>query len=116
MAGTAPHHAPSAANAGACRREEPRLNAAAHPPITMYTTAICPYCISAKHFLKSKGLTWSEVRIDTDPAERQRMVDRTGRTSVPQIFVGDVHVGGFDDMMAMHRAGQFEPLLAGGAA
>ena len=85
-------------------------------PITLYTTAICPYCISAKNFLKSKGLSWTEVRIDTDPAERSRMVERAGRTSVPQIFVGDVHVGGFDDMMAMHRAGQFEPLLAGGAA
>ena len=92
------------------------MNAATHPPITMYTTAICPYCLSAKNFLKSKGLAWDEVRIDTDPAERQRMVDRTGRTSVPQIFVGDVHVGGFDDMMVLHRAGKFEPLLAGGAA
>lgn len=85
-------------------------------PITLYTTAICPYCISAKHFLKSKGLSWTEVRIDTDPAERSRMVERAGRTSVPQIFVGDVHVGGFDDMMALHRAGRFEPLVAGEGA
>jgi glutaredoxin 3 len=85
-------------------------------PITLYTTAICPYCISAKHFLKSKGLSWTEVRIDTDPAERSRMVERAGRTSVPQIFVGDVHVGGFDDMMALHRAGRFEPLVAGDGA
>lgn len=86
------------------------------PPITLYTTAICPYCLSAKNFLKSKGLSWTEVRIDTDPAERSRMVERAGRTSVPQIFVGDVHVGGFDDMMALHRAGKFEPLLSGDGA
>lgn len=82
-------------------------------PITLYTTLICPYCVAAKTFLKSKGLSWSEIRIDTDSAERERMIARAKRTSVPQIFVGDVHVGGFDDMMALHRAGKFEPLLAG---
>jgi glutaredoxin 3 len=87
-----------------------------HAPITIYTTAICPYCISAKNFLKGKGLRWTELRIDTDPAERERMVALTKRTSVPQIFVGDVHVGGFDDMMAMHRAGRLEPLLHGEGA
>lgn len=81
------------------------------PTITLYSTAICPYCVAAKNFLKSKGLQWQEVRIDTDPDERQRMQQRTRRTSVPQIFVGDVHVGGYDDMMALHRAGKFEPLL-----
>ncbi len=79
----------------------------------IYTSAICPYCISAKNFLKSKGLSWSEVRIDTDPAERERMMARTKRTSVPQIFVGDVHVGGFDDLVALDRAGRLDPLLAG---
>ncbi len=82
-------------------------------PITMYTTLICPYCVAAKNFLKSKGLSWTEVRIDSDAAERERMIARAKRTSVPQIFVGDVHVGGFDDMMALHRAGKFEPLLSG---
>jgi glutaredoxin 3 len=82
-------------------------------PITLYSSAICPYCMAAKNFLKSKGLTWSEVRIDLDPSERERMIARAKRTSVPQIFVGDVHVGGFDDMMALHRAGKFEPLLVG---
>jgi glutaredoxin 3 len=81
-------------------------------PITMYTTLICPYCVAAKNFLKSKGLSWTEVRVDSDAAERQRMIARAKRTSVPQIFVGDVHVGGFDDMMALHRAGKFEPLLS----
>lgn len=83
-------------------------------PIVIYTSAICPYCVSAKNFLKSKGLSWSEIRIDIDPAERERMMARAKRTSVPQIFVGDVHVGGFDDMMALHRAGKFEPLLLNG--
>ena len=82
-------------------------------PITLYTTLICPYCVAAKNFLKSKGLAWTEVRIDTDPAEREAMIARANRTSVPQIFVGDTHVGGFDDMMALHRAGKFEPLVAG---
>ena len=84
-----------------------------NPEITLYTSAVCGYCVAAKNFLKSKGLEWSEVRIDTDPAQRERMMALTRRTSVPQIFVGDTHVGGYDDMMALHRAGKFEPLLAG---
>jgi glutaredoxin 3 len=83
------------------------------PKITLYSTAICPYCVAAKNFLKSKGQSWTEVRIDLDPAEREKMVALARRTSVPQIFVGDVHVGGYDDMMALHRAGKLEPLLAG---
>ena len=86
-----------------------------HPIITIYSTAICPYCVAAKNFLKSKGLAWNEVRIDTAPGEREKMVERTRRTSVPQIFVGETHVGGYDDMMALHRAGKFEPLLAASA-
>ncbi len=88
----------------------------ASPRITLYTSAVCAYCVAAKNFLRSKGLEWTEVRIDTDPAERERMVALAGRTSVPQIFVGDTHVGGYDDMMAMHRAGDFEPLLEGKGA
>jgi glutaredoxin 3 len=75
---------------------------------------MCGYCVAAKNFLKSKGLAWNEVRIDLEPAERERMVARARRTSVPQIFVGDTHVGGYDDLMALHRAGKLEPLLAGG--
>ena len=86
------------------------------PVITLYSSAICPYCVMAKNFLKSKGLAWTEVRIDTDPVAREAMVAKARRTSVPQIFVGDVHVGGYDDMMALHRAGKFEPLLGGEAA
>ncbi|HBK46165.1 MAG TPA: glutaredoxin 3 [Xanthomonadaceae bacterium] len=91
------------------------VEAVSGPPITLYSTAICPYCVAAKNFLKSKGRSWTEVRIDLDPAEREKMVALARRTSVPQIFVGDVHVGGYDDMMALHRAGRLEPLLAGEA-
>lgn len=85
------------------------------PEVVIYSTAVCPYCVAAKNFLKSRGIPWREVRIDMDPAERERMLQRTRRTSVPQIFVGQTHVGGFDDMMALHRDGRLEPLLAGDA-
>ena len=81
------------------------------PVITLYTSASCGYCVAAKNFLKSRGLAWKEVRIDLDAGERERMVALARRTSVPQIFVGQTHVGGYDDMMAMHRAGQLVPLL-----
>ena len=86
------------------------------PRILMYTTAVCPYCVAAKNFFKSKGWDWDEVRVDSDPAEREKMITRARRTSVPQIFVGDTHVGGYDDMIALHRAGKLEPLLAGADA
>lgn len=84
--------------------------------IVIYTTAVCPYCVAAKNFLQSKGQTWSEVRVDLDPGERQKMVAITGRTSVPQIFINDTHVGGYDDMIALHRKGGLEPLLEGGSS
>jgi len=86
------------------------------PAITVYTSAICGYCSAAKNFLKSKGLQWTEVRIDLDSAERERMLARARRTSVPQIFIGETHVGGYDDLMALHRAGRLDALLAGDAA
>jgi glutaredoxin 3 len=79
--------------------------------IVMYTTAVCPYCVAAKNFLKSRGASWDEVRVDLDFARRREMTDRTGRTSVPQIFIGETHVGGFDDMVALDRAGGLKPLL-----
>lgn len=82
------------------------------PEITVYTSAICAYCVAAKNFLKSKGLSWNEVRIDMDPSQREKMMALTRRSSVPQIFIGQTHVGGYDDMMALHRAGKLEPLLA----
>jgi glutaredoxin 3 len=86
------------------------------PAITLYTTAICPYCGAAKHRLQRNGRDWTEVRLDTDPAEREKMVARTHRTSVPQIFIGETHVGGYDDLIALHRAGKLEPLLEGADA
>ncbi len=86
------------------------------PQITLYTSAVCSYCVAAKNFLKSKGQTWAEVRIDTDPAAREKMMALAKRTSVPQIFVGETHIGGYDDMMALHREGKLEPLLAGSGA
>ncbi|MGH8062331.1 MAG: glutaredoxin 3 [Pseudoxanthomonas sp.] len=88
---------------------------AGKPEIILYTTAICPYCVAAKNFLKSKGQSWTEVRIDTDPAAREKMMASTRRSSVPQIFIGQTHVGGYDDMVALHRAGKLEPLFAGQA-
>lgn len=89
---------------------EPALSAS---NILIYTTAVCPYCVAAKNFLKSKGQSWTEVRVDLDPTERQKMVALTRRTSVPQIFIGDTHVGGYDDMIALHRQGGLDPLLGG---
>ena len=79
--------------------------------IVIYTTAVCPYCVAAKNFLQSKGQTWEEVRVDTHPEIRRKMTEMTGRTSVPQIFINDTHVGGYDDMIALHRKGGLEPLL-----
>jgi glutaredoxin 3 len=80
----------------------------------MYTTAMCPYCVAAKNFLKSRGATWCEVRVDVDAAERAAMWEKTRRSSVPQIFIGDVHVGGYDDLVALDRKGGLKPLLEGG--
>jgi glutaredoxin 3 len=79
--------------------------------VLMYTTAICPYCVAAKNFLKQRGASWTEVRVDTDFARRQEMLERSRRTSVPQIFIGDTHVGGYDDLVALDRAGGLKPLL-----
>lgn len=81
------------------------------PEVLMYTTAICPYCVAAKNFLKSRHLGYTEVRIDTDPRRRDEMLARTKRSSVPQIFIGDTHVGGYDDLVAMDRAGALKTLL-----
>ncbi len=83
----------------------------AQPPIVIYTSAICGYCVAAKNFLRSRDLQWEEVRIDLDPVERERMVARTRRTSVPQIFIGATHVGGCDDLYALDRAGRLDPML-----
>lgn len=81
-------------------------------PVKMYTTAVCPYCIRAKQFLKSKGVEQiDEIRVDADPAARATMMQITQRRTVPQIFIGDTHVGGCDDLMALDSHGGLEPLL-----
>jgi glutaredoxin 3 len=82
------------------------------PPIKMYTTAVCPYCVRAKQFLKARGVEHiDEVRIDLSPEERERMMALTGRRTVPQIFIGDTHVGGCDDLMALDGRGGLIPML-----
>ena len=82
------------------------------PIVKMYTTAVCPYCVRAKQFLNSKGVqTIEEVRIDLDPEQRNHMMQITGRRTVPQIFIGDHHVGGCDDLIALDGKGGLEPLL-----
>ena len=83
-------------------------------PVKMYTTAVCPYCIRAKQILKSKGVeTIEEIRVDMQPDERMKMMEITGRRTVPQIFIGDTHVGGCDDLMALDSRGGLVPLLQG---
>ena len=80
--------------------------------VRMYTTAVCPYCVRAKNILKSKGVEHiEEVRIDTDPSQLAHMMSITGRRTVPQIFIGDVHVGGCDDLIALDGRGGLQPLL-----
>lgn len=83
--------------------------------VMMYTTGVCPYCMMAERLLKSKGIDDIEkVRIDLDPQQRESMMQKTGRRTVPQIYIGDTHVGGFDDLSALDRAGKLEPMLNGG--
>ena len=83
-------------------------------PVTMYTTAVCPYCIRAKQILKARGVAdINEIRVDMQPQERAKMMEITGRRTVPQIFIGDTHVGGCDDLMALDSQGGLLPLLQG---
>ncbi len=83
------------------------------PPVKMYCTAVCPYCQMAERLLTRKGVTEIEkIRVDLDPAQREHMMQITGRRTVPQVFIGDRHVGGFDDLSALDAAGELEPLLA----
>jgi glutaredoxin 3 len=84
-------------------------------PVRMYTTQVCPFCLRAKALLKQRGVqSIDEVRIDLDPAQRDAMVRLTGRRTVPQIFIGDTHVGGCDDLIALDQRGGLAPLLQGG--
>ncbi|MHB1124259.1 MAG: glutaredoxin 3 [Ramlibacter sp.] len=83
-------------------------------PVKMYTTAVCPFCIRAKQILKARGVdAIEEIRVDTRPEERMKMMELTGRRTVPQIFIGDTHVGGCDDLMALDSQGGLAPLLNG---
>jgi glutaredoxin 3 len=80
--------------------------------VIMYSTAVCPYCIQAERLLKAKGVNEIEkIRIDLDPAQRTLMMEKTGRRTVPQIYIGETHVGGFDDLSALDREGKLMPML-----
>jgi glutaredoxin 3 len=86
-------------------------------PVKMFSTQVCPYCLQAKALLKQRGVeSIEDIRIDTDPAQRDAMVALTGRRTVPQIFIGATHVGGCDDLIALDQRGGLMPLLAGASA
>lgn len=84
--------------------------------VSMYATGVCPYCVMAERLLRAKGVTEiRKIRVDLEPERRIEMTERTGRRTVPQIYIGDHHVGGFDDLSALERAGRLDPLLNGEA-
>jgi len=81
--------------------------------VLMYSTATCPYCVRAEQLLRAKGVAdIAKVRVDLEPARRAEMMQKTGRRTVPQIYIGDRHVGGYEDLVALDRAGGLAPLLA----
>lgn len=80
--------------------------------VLIYTSAWCPYCIRAKALLDRKGVAYDEISVDGKPGVRSEMIDKAGRTSVPQIWIGDTHVGGCDDLYALERAGKLDTLLS----
>ena len=83
------------------------------PQVTMYSTQVCPYRVMAEKLLLKKGVgNLEKILIDRDPAQREIMMTRTGRRTVPQIYIGETHVGGYDDLVALDRAGKLDPLLA----
>ena len=83
------------------------------PKVTMYATAVCPYCVRAEQLLRKKGVTDIEkVRVDLEPERREEMMQKTGRRTVPQIYIGETHVGGCDDLYALEKDGKLDPLLA----
>jgi glutaredoxin 3 len=86
------------------------------PRVLMYSTAVCPFCVRAEQLLRARGVTEIEkVRIDLDPERRLEMMEKTARRTVPQIYIGDTHVGGCDELIALDHAGKLLPLLAGTA-
>lgn len=84
------------------------------PRVLMYSTAVCPYCVRAEQLLRARGVAEIEkVRVDLDPERRVEMMEKTSRRTVPQIFIGETHVGGCDDLIALDQAGKLLPLLSG---
>ena len=83
-----------------------------HAPVRMYTTRFCPYCMRARSLLQDKGVAYTELAVDADPELRGQMMRESGRHTVPQIWIGNTHVGGFDDLWALERQGQLDQLLA----
>ena len=81
------------------------------PEVIIYSTALCSYCVAAKNFLKSRGVGYQEVRVDADPEARALMMERSRRTSVPQIFINGTHVGGYEELVALDRSGGLAPLV-----
>lgn len=80
-------------------------------PVLMYTTAICPYCQMARRLFQEKGAKYTEIRVDQNPGKRTEMMQKSGRRTVPQIWIGDTHVGGFDEAYALERTGKLDALL-----
>lgn len=83
------------------------------PKVVMYTTGFCPYCIWARRLLSNKGVDFEDIRVDQYPERRPEMEEKSRRTSVPQIFIGDLHIGGFDDMSALDKAGRLDAIISG---
>jgi glutaredoxin 3 len=84
--------------------------------VTLYTTRYCPYCIRARNLLDSKGVAYRDIAVDNDPRLRREMMTRSGRGTVPQIWIGERHIGGFDDMYLLERQGQLDGILKGAGA
>ena len=85
------------------------------PRVIVYGNQTCPYCGAARMLLKKKGVSYTDISVSGDQSLRQEMIERSGRTSVPQIFIGETHVGGFDDLYALDKSGELDTLLAGNA-
>ncbi|MGR8931187.1 MAG: glutaredoxin 3 [Gammaproteobacteria bacterium] len=81
------------------------------PEIVIYTGRLCPYCTMAKRLLERKGATYTEIDVDSEPGLRQELMQKTNRRTIPQIFIGDRHIGGFDDLQALDRSKGLDPLL-----
>jgi glutaredoxin 3 len=97
---------------GHSRPKDPIHSASIMPKIQIYTTLLCPYCVRAKQLLQRKGVDYEEIRIDLDHEQMRLMLQRSRRQTVPQIFIDDYHVGGYDDLAAMDARGELDPRLS----